>query len=154
MDAIDEAAPRGPYDLVSLLIGVNDQYRARPVDQFAADFSPLLDRAVNFAGGRQARVIAISIPDWGATPFADGRDRARIGREIDDYNARARLLAERRGVLWHDVTQLSRAVLENPELVIADQLHPSGAMYAQWAESMEPVVLAALSAADRTAARS
>jgi lysophospholipase L1-like esterase len=144
MDAIDEARPEGPYDLVTVLIGVNDQYRARPIEQFESGFTPVLDQAVRLTGGRPERVIVISIPDWGATPFAAGRDSALIAREIDDYNAKARSLAERRGARWHDVTACSRTVATRPELVVSDQLHPSGAMYAEWAESLEPVVRAAI----------
>ena len=140
MDAVDEAKPAGPFDLVSLMIGVNDQYRSRPLAQFEASFLPLLDQTIGFAAAGARRVIVVSIPDWGATPFADGRDRALIGREIDGYNERARALAESRGARWHDVTILSRRVAEDPALVIDDRLHPSGAMYRQWALSMiDPV---------------
>ena len=136
MDALAEAMPAGPFDLVSLMIGVNDQYRSRPVDQFEASFLCVLDQAISFAAAGARRVIVISIPDWGATPFADGRDRALIGREIDAYNACARRVVESRGARWHDVTELSRRVAEDPSLVVDDRLHPSGAMYGQWALSL------------------
>jgi lysophospholipase L1-like esterase len=140
MDAIDEARPVGPFDVVTLMIGVNDQYRARPVEQFEASFIPLLEQAIGYAAAGARGVIVISIPDWGATPFADGRDRALIGREIDAYNARARVLVEARGARWHDVTLLSRRVADDPSLVVDDKLHPSGAMYRLWALSLvEPV---------------
>ena len=143
-DAIDEARPRGPFDLVTLMIGVNDQYRSRPVDAFSPEYERLLQRSIRFAGGRPGRVIAISIPDWGATPFAKERDRSRIGREIDAYNARSREVAERAGVSWVDVTPLSRATLSEPSLVTADGLHPSGQMYARWCELIAPAATAAL----------
>ena len=145
MDAIDEARPRGPFDLVTLMAGVNDQYRSRPLDQFEAGMSPLLEQAIGFASGGASRLVVISIPDWGATPFAEGRDRALISREVDQYNERARALVEARGATWHDVTPLSRGVLDDPALVIADRLHPSGAMYRVWAESLVPVVTEVLS---------
>jgi lysophospholipase L1-like esterase len=148
-DAIDGARPRGPFNLVTLMVGVNDQYRSRPTDVFAPEYERLVQRSIAFAGGKPRRVIAISIPDWGATPFASGRDRSRIGREIDDYNLRARELALRAGVTWVDVTPASRATLSEPSLVTADGLHPSGQMYERWAELIAPAAIAALSEAPR-----
>jgi lysophospholipase L1-like esterase len=148
-DAIDEARPRGPFDLVTLMVGVNDQYRSRPTSAFAPEYATLLKRSVAFAGGKPRRVIAISIPDWGATPFAEGRDRSRIGREIDDYNICSRELALRAGVAWVDVTPASRATLSEPSLVTSDGLHPSGQMYVRWAELIAPAAIAALSEAPR-----
>ena len=144
-DAIDQTKPKGPFDVVTLMVGVNDQYRNRPVASFAPEFEQLLARAVGFAGRRPSRVIAISIPDWGATPFAEGRDRARIAREIEAYNERARELAARAGVIWVDVTTVTRAMQLDPSLVTADGLHPSGAMYARWAALLAPIVRGALS---------
>lgn len=143
-DAIDAEQPRGPYDLVTLMVGVNDQYRSRPVDAFAPEYQKLLRRAKAFAGGKGARTIAISIPDWGATPYAAGRDRDLIAREIALYNDRSRELAARARVKWVDVTPSSRAMLEDPTLVTADGLHPAGAMYARWAELILPPALDAL----------
>lgn len=144
-DAIDQTKPKGPFDVVTLMVGVNDQYRNRPVASFAPEFEQLLARAVGFAGRRPSRVIAISIPDWGATPFAEGRDRVRIAREIEAYNERARELAARAGVIWVDVTTETRAMQLDPSLVTADGLHPSGAMYARWAALLAPIVRGALS---------
>lgn len=141
LDAIEEARPRGPFDLVTLLIGVNDQYRSRPIEQFESGFRPALDQAIALARGGTRRVIAISIPDWGATPFAEGRDRALIAREVGLYNQRARALTESRGVRWHDITETSRRMLGDPGLVVSDGLHPSGALYSDWAASLVPVVL-------------
>ena len=143
-DAIDQAKPRGPFDVVTLMVGVNDQYRSRPVASFAPEFEQLLARAVRLAGRRPSRVIAISIPDWGATPFAEGRDRARIAREIEAYNERARELAARASVIWVDVTTATRAMQFDPALVTADGLHPSGAMYARWAALLAPIIRVAL----------
>lgn len=143
-DAIDQARPKGPFDLVTLMVGVNDQYRSRPVDAFAPEYERLLRRAVAFAGGKPARVVAISIPDWGATPYAEGRDRSLIGREIDAYNARSRELASRQNVAWVDVTHASREALSEPALITSDGLHPSGEMYARWAKLLTPAAVAAL----------
>lgn len=137
-DAIDAEKPRGPFDLVTLLIGVNDQYRARPVSSFAPEFTSLVKRAVGFAGNKASRVIGVSIPDWGATPFAKGRDGALIAREIGAYNERARAISEKAGIAWVDVTELSRAMVHDTTLVAVDGLHPTGLMYEQWAKAILP----------------
>jgi lysophospholipase L1-like esterase len=137
-DAIDADNPRGPFDLVTLLIGVNDQYRSRPVKSFEPEFTALVKRAVGFAGSKAARVIGVSIPDWGATPFAKGRDGSLIAKEIGAYNDRARAIAEKAGVAWVDITELSRAMLTDSTLVAVDGLHPTGAMYRRWAEVILP----------------
>jgi len=144
-DAIDAEGPKGPYDLVTLLIGVNDQYRSRPVEPFATEFNQLLRRAKKFSGNRPSRTIAISIPDWGATPFAEGRDRKLISGEIQAYNDRARELAIAAGARWVDVTEISRDMLRDPALVAVDGLHPTGEMYRRWAEHILPIATSALS---------
>lgn len=144
-DAIDAAKPAGPFDLVTLLIGVNDQYRARPVSGFEGEFATLVKRSIAFAGNRPERTIVISIPDWGATPFAEGRDRALIGRDIAAYNAKAESIVRQLRAHWVDVTDASRAMLTDPSLVATDGLHPTGAMYRRWAELIAPVAERALS---------
>lgn len=143
-DAIDAANPCGPFDLVTLMVGVNDQYRSRPVQSYADEYVQLLRRAVKFAAGDPTRVLAISIPDWGATPFAEGRDRARITGEIDAYNTRGAQLARENAVRWVDVTTSTRDMQHDPVLVAADKLHPSGEMYRRWAELMAPMAVEAL----------
>lgn len=130
-----------PYGLVTLLIGVNDQYRGRSADSFRTPFRTLLDRAIGFAGGDARRVVVVSIPDWGATPFAEGRDREAIAREIDAYNAIARDEAQAADAHWADVTALSRLP---GAPVAADGLHPDGAAYAAWAERILPAARRAL----------
>jgi lysophospholipase L1-like esterase len=145
-DAIAQEKPKGPFDLVSLMSGVNDQYRSRPVASFAAEFHNLLRRSKGLARNKSFRTIAISIPDWGATPFAEGRDRALISREVAAYNERAKALALQEGAQWVDVTEISRAMLTDQTLVAVDGLHPTGAMYKRWAELIAPTALAALSA--------
>lgn len=143
-DAIDAEGVKGPFDLVTLLIGVNDQYRSRPVESFTPEFRALLGRATGFAGRKTKRVIAVSIPDWSATPYATGRDRAVISEEIRTYNQAAEALARAQGIRWVDVTELSRAMLTDETLVAVDGLHPTGAMYRRWAEAILPAALAAL----------
>jgi lysophospholipase L1-like esterase len=145
LDAIDAEKPKGPFDLVTLLIGVNDQYRSRPVQSFAVEFEELLRRARKFGGNRPSRIIAVSIPDWGATPFAEGRDRKLIAGEIEAYNARASQLAIAAGARWVDITVISRDMLTDSTLVASDGLHPTGALYRRWAEHILPVALTVLS---------
>jgi lysophospholipase L1-like esterase len=127
--AIDAAKPHGPYDLVTLLIGVNNQYRGRDAEQYRQEFAALLQRAIGFAGGNAKHVVVVSIPDWGVSPFAEGRDRAKIGREIDLFNAINREETQRAGARYADITPVSR---REKTLVAPDGLHPSGAMYGEW----------------------
>ncbi len=148
-DGIDRADPRGPYDLVSLLIGVNNQYRGWSEDEYRAQFAALLQRAIGFAGGQPNRVLVLSIPDWGVTPFAlnAGRNPADIAAAIDRFNAINRAAAERAGAAYVDVTPISRRALADPALIADDGLHPSGAMYAEWATAALPFARAALTEA-------
>lgn len=143
-NAIDAARPTGPYNLVSLLIGVNNQYRGRSVEEYREQFVFLLNRAVGFAGGRPERVLVLSIPDWGVTPYAEGRDRAGIGAQIDQFNAVAAEAAARAGAMYVDVTPNSRLAAEDATLIAKDGLHPSGAMYAAWAALALPAACRAL----------
>lgn len=140
--AIDAAAPKGPYSLVTLLIGVNNQYRGRDVEQYRQQFVALLNRAIGFAGGNAKRVIVVSIPDWGVTPFAAQRDRAKIGAEIDRFNAINREEALRAGARYVDITPGSRR--SDPSLVAADGLHPSGKAYSEWTGLILPEAEGAL----------
>ena len=143
---IDAAAPRRPSAMVTLLIGVNNQYRGLSIDAYRQEFRALLRRAIGFAGGDAARVVVLSIPDWGVTAFAQGRDRAQIAREVDGFNAVNRGVARELGARWVDVAPTSRGA---PSAVVADGLHPSGAQYREWALLALPEALAALGAASR-----
>ena len=147
-DAIDAAQPLGRYDFVSMLIGVNDQYRGHPLADYQRRFAPLLERAIGFAGGRADRVLVLSIPDWGVTRFGreSGRDTAQGAREIDDYNAAARAICIAHGVSFVDITGVSRQHGAEPAMLAGDGLHPSATMYALWTQ-------AALPAAQRLLAR-
>ena len=139
--AMDAAEPLGTWAFVSLLIGVNNQYRGRDAGEYEQQFDALLRRAVSLAGGRAGRVLVLSIPDWGVTPFAhaDGADPSRVEHELDDYNARARLRCEAAGVAFVDITPVSRARGAETAMLVADGLHPSGAMYALWMAQALPV---------------
>lgn len=134
-----------PYDLVSLLIGVNDQYRGYPVEGYREDFRFMLGKAIEFAGGDPKRVVVLSIPDWGVMPFAAGRNRERIAQEIDAFNAVNREETEKAGARYVDITSISRDAIADPSLIAEDGLHPSGKMYALWAEKVLRVALKILS---------
>jgi lysophospholipase L1-like esterase len=121
------------FELVSLLIGVNNLYRGRTPENYRVEFRTLLNLAVRFAGGRNRNVVVLSIPDWGATPFAEGKDRARIARDTDLFNALNRTEAAAQEVHYVDITGESRNGLQHPSLLTTDGLHPSGEMYAAWA---------------------
>ncbi len=144
LDAIRRSEATGPYALVSLLVGVNNQYRGLSIDQFQEELRQLLQTAVAFAAGAPERVIVLSIPDWGVTPFAEGRDRGRIASELDQFNDTVRTEAERFRTHFVDVTGISRDAAAHPDLVAADGLHPSGKMYGKWAEAALPIARAAL----------
>lgn len=132
--AMDAAEPLGQWDFASLLIGVNNQYRGRPVDEYRGGFAALLDRTIQLAGGRADRVLVLSIPDWGVTPFgqASGRDTAAIARELDAYNAAAAAECAARGVAFVDITPASRSPGDQPDRLADDGLHPSARAYADW----------------------
>jgi lysophospholipase L1-like esterase len=121
------------YDFVTLLIGVNNQYRGRPVENYKPEFESLLKQAIQFAGNDASHVFVLSIPDWGATPFAEGRDRKQIAKEIDEYNATNKAIAEKYKVTYIDITPGTREVANDPTLVAADGLHPSAKDYRRWA---------------------
>ncbi len=143
---IDAAKPRGPYALVTLLIGVNDQYRGGDPETYRTDFKAMLRRAVGFAGGDAGRVVVLSIPDWSVTPFAaqSGRDRGKIAAEIDRFNRINREETARAGSRYVDVTPVSRKAEADRSLIAPDGLHPAGAMYAEWARLALPEAKAAL----------
>lgn len=153
--AIEAAPPLGRFDFVSLLIGVNNQYRGRDVGNYRDEFAALLERAIGFAGGRANRVLVLSIPDWGVTPFAAaqyakerGRDAARIAAELDAYNAAAKAICAAHGVAFVDITPVSRARGGEAAMLAADGLHPSAAMYAQWSALALPVARTLLTAGE------
>ncbi len=122
------------YDFVTLLIGVNNQYRGRSVENYKPEFEELLKKAIRYAGNRPERVIVLSIPDWGVTPFAEGRDPALIAMEIDAYNAANKEIALRYNIHYIDITPWTREAAYDLSLLAADGLHPSGKEYRRWAE--------------------
>ena len=140
---IAQAHPPQDYNLVSLLIGVNNQYRSGDLATYRREFRKLLRQAIGFARGNLRRVIVLSIPDWGMTPFAanDPRRPAQISAEINDFNAVNRQETEQANAHYIDITPISRQAAANPDLIATDGLHPSGKMYAAWVKMMLPVIL-------------
>ncbi|HEY0110363.1 MAG TPA: SGNH/GDSL hydrolase family protein [Fibrella sp.] len=137
--AISASGNQNKYDLVSLLIGVNNQYRGQSIEQYRAEFRQLVQTAVQFASNRPARVVVLSIPDWGASPYAGGRDRASIAEQIDAFNAVARQECDKAGVAYVDITPLTRQATTDATQFASDGLHYSGKQMRQWAEKTLPV---------------
>jgi len=142
---IDSAEPVGPYDLVTLQIGVNNQFRGRQLDVYRAEFTALALRAIGLAGGDPSRVIVVSIPDWSVTPFGTSYVPDRVAGQIDAFNEANRDVAAELDVAWVDVTGISRA--GGSELVADDGLHPAAEQYRQWVEEILPVARRALGSA-------
>lgn len=132
-DAIAKENLSNEYTLVSLLIGVNNFYQGKSVDSYKPDFEQLLKKAIELADGNNAHVFVLSIPDYGYTPFGQAKVET-ISKGIDVYNEANRIITERLGVKYINITDISRRGLQEPDLVASDGLHPSGKMYALWVE--------------------
>ncbi len=132
LTALKDSVVDKDYDLVSLLIGVNNQYRGQPVEKFRLEFNQLLDLAIDYAAGNSQKVFVLSIPDWGVTPFAKERNRTGVGAEIDLYNQVKEEECNKRNILFVNITDLSREAKAELDLLAEDGLHPSGKMYARW----------------------
>ncbi len=122
------------WDLVTLLIGVNNQYRGGSLEQYKLEFENLLKRAIELAGKDKKKVIVLSIPDYGVTPFGQRYQAGRISREIDEFNAANKRISENYGVAYCDITPISREALKKKDLIAEDLLHPSGKMYGRWVD--------------------
>ena len=130
LNAIESENPPNNYDLVTLLIGVNNQYQGKPFSLYEAEFPELLNKAIELANGNKDHVIVVSIPDYAFTPFGQkASDPQKISEEIDLYNAFAKQHAEQEGVLFQNITDITRLGLEDPALVASDGLHPSAKAY-------------------------
>lgn len=139
---IEARNPQGAYDLVTLLIGVNNQYRGRDVQEYKAEFEALLDQAITFAGGNYKRVIVMSIPDWGHTPFAKGKEveEHKVANEIALYNEAKQAVTLAKGVRFLDITGMTRTLAQDVSYLVEDQLHYSDKLYREWAECLAPLV--------------
>jgi len=139
--AISDAKVTGTFDCVTLLIGVNNQYRGYDKEVYRKEFTALLQTAIKYAAGHHDHVFVLSIPDWGMTPFGandlKGRSAAQIGKEIDEYNAINKEESLKLKVHYTDINPISKKAAQDPSLIANDNLHPSGKMYAAWAEMLE-----------------
>lgn len=136
--------PSNNYDVVSLLIGVNNQYQGRSQDEYRIQFTDLLNKAVAYAGGRKSRVFVLSIPDYSVTPFAQNSDTARIAREINEFNQINKQITLQAGITYLDITPISREARTDVSLTASDGLHPSGKQYGRWASLLSPLIKAVL----------
>lgn len=139
-DVIDNHRFDGSYDFVTLLIGVNNQYRGRPVDEYRTQFEWLLKQAIQLANGKSDHVIVLSIPDWGVTPFAKDRDKKQIAHDIDAFNAVNKEIAGAYKVHYLDITAGSREAENDLSLIAPDGLHPSEKEYAKWSAKILGIV--------------
>lgn len=137
---IAQSKLRKKYDFITLLIGVNDQYRGRKTEDYIPRFEKLLKKAISFAGDQPSHVVVLSIPDWGVTPFAEGRNRNVIAGEIDEYNTANALISRKYGVHYISVTPGSRRAADDAGLLTTDGLHPSAKMYALWTSDVLPLI--------------
>jgi len=141
-NAIEAQKPQGPFGIVTLLIGVNDQYRQYPISEYPARFTRLLDTAIALAGNHKNRVFVLSIPDYSVTPYGGGS--VTIHDEIDAYNAINNKITLAYGVTYVNITDLSRLAATDPTLIAGDGLHPSAKQYALWITRLVPVLENAL----------
>lgn len=131
--AIEEAGLKNEYGLVSLLIGVNNQYQKKSAESYGPEFEELLQTAITLAGGKRENVFVVSIPDYGFTPFGK-KNQEEIRKGIDQFNEVNKRITMKMGILYVDITDLTREGLSKPEYVAGDGLHPSGLMYSLWVE--------------------
>src|SRR5438477_10891129 len=142
-NGINKHSFNNSYDFVTILIGVNNQYRGRTIEDYKLQFEPLLRQAIQFTNGKTDHVIVLSIPDWGVTPFAKnnpGKDQKQIAKEIDLYNKANKEIAEVYKVNYIDITPGTRDAVNDLILLASDGLHPSGKEYAKWAEKVSAVI--------------
>ncbi|WP_136468943.1 SGNH/GDSL hydrolase family protein [Flagellimonas onchidii] len=136
LDAIQTEKPTPNYELVSLLIGVNNQYQNLDFEIFKKEFQILLNQSIALAKGNTKHVFVLSIPDWSVTPFARFNDKKKIVKELSRYNFHIKNETEKRDILFIDITKISQNALLNPSLIASDSLHPSKKMYRLWAKKI------------------
>lgn len=142
--AINSQKPQGPYDIVTLLIGVNDQYQHLDTAGYRVRFNDLLNKSIELAGNRISRVFVLSIPDYSATPFVSTTEKPRVSKEIDWFNAINKDITLQNKIVYVDITPSTREANNNSALVATDGLHPSGVQYKIWADMLAPLIKKAL----------
>jgi len=129
-----------PYGLVSLLIGVNNQFQGQNANDFRPEFIEILEKSLKLVENRKERIFVVSIPDWGSSPYGATLNRTQISKEIDDFNSVLKEESEKRGIRYFNITTISRRALTDISLIASDRLHPSGKMYKLWVDKMIPVI--------------
>ncbi|MHA4811258.1 SGNH/GDSL hydrolase family protein [Flavitalea flava] len=149
MDGIRDTCLLPTYDFVSLLIGVNNEFRSRKLEEYQTQFETLLKQAIDFAGNKTTHVFVLSIPDWSVTPFANtylpdtgGRNKEKIAGEIDAFNKAAQQISHQYSVNFLDITTHTRLAVSDKDLFASDGLHPSGKEYKFWAAQLAEKILA------------
>jgi len=140
MYAINAQPPATDFDIVTLLIGVNDQYQHRDTTAYAAKFEELLNKAVFFAGGRKMHVFVLSIPDYSATPFVSANNKAAVSTQIEQFNAINKKITLQYNIAYIDITPSTQEAANDPSLIAFDDLHPSRKEYKKWAEMLAPLI--------------
>ena len=135
LNAINQTNFTKKYDYISLLIGVNNQFNSRPIDEFEEDLNKLMDEMKRIKKN-DGSIIIISIPDWGYTPFGESSDMSDISEQINLFNSSLRKFASTNDLKYVDVTEISRRAINEPDLITNDNLHPSGIMYLEWAKKI------------------
>jgi len=138
IDAINTTTLQNNYDVVSLLIGVNNQYQGRSIDEYKTEFTILLNRVIQYAGSKSTHIFVLSIPDYSVTPFASGSDKAKIAAEIGQFNLANKTISFQLGVNYIDITPISGE--NDPSLIASDGLHPSGKQYKRWVDLLTPMI--------------
>ncbi len=143
-NAIREEHIQDTFDFVTLLIGVNNQYRGRDVEEYKKEFAQLLNKAILFANGHTSRVFVLSIPDWGVTPFAEGRDRKEIAQKINEFNVVNKAITLAYRCHYLDITASTRAHGTDDQYLTPDKLHYAAKEYQVWASALSPQIAAVL----------
>jgi len=139
-EAMNSSDLEPPYGIVSLLIGVNNQYQGQNANDFRPEFIEILEKSLKLVENRTERLFVISIPDWGASPYGFGFDRAKVSKEINEFNSVVKEESEKRGLRYFNITTISRRALTDRTLIASDGLHPSGKMYKLWVDKMIPII--------------
>lgn len=138
--AINQQNPQAPFDVVTLLIGVNDQYQRMDTAGYRTRFTQLINKSVELAGNKSSGVVVLSIPDYSATPFVNATDKPRVRKEIDEFNFINKQVAMQNNIQYLDITPSSREAEKDPTLIAGDGLHPSEKEYKKWAERLAPIL--------------
>ncbi|MEP6597314.1 MAG: SGNH/GDSL hydrolase family protein, partial [Ginsengibacter sp.] len=141
INALKDNSTKTNYSVVSILIGVNNQYQGRSLDEYKTEFATLLTKAISYAGNNKGHVFVLSIPDYSVTPFASGSYMIKVAQEIDDFNAANKNISLNAGVHYLDITPTSRDAKRDPSLTAVDGLHPSGIQYKKWSDLLAPLML-------------